>query len=102
MSTLVRPEWMHACAACVELAEEFAAVEDGPASDELNAAWQMQDHLVAAHLGDLPGYRDDCEDCEEWQEIAASETPDVPPWWTVREIARGDLLHRANHVVWGE
>lgn len=102
MSSTVLTEWMRNCAECTTLAVELAMADGSPALIEIDAAADFEAHLLESHLGQIPGYRDDCEDCQEWKVIAASDAPDVPSWWTVRTIARSDLQHRAGHVVWGE
>lgn len=94
-------EWMAACAACVRLVIAVNESEDSPSSlVRLRAFEEVRTHLVEEHLVMLPGYADDCPNCQEWQ--ATIGTWDDLPLAMTPVLGREDLLHRAGHLLYDD
>ncbi|NUP46278.1 MAG: hypothetical protein HOW97_03030 [Catenulispora sp.] len=87
------PEWMTACTTCQTL---IAALTQATAPFPHAAVEAVREHLIDAHLAAVPGYVDDCGNCQEWKALAAN--PDRLKPRIVPVLGREDLLHRAGHL----
>jgi hypothetical protein len=89
-----RTDWMRECAECTQLLDALDAA-DHPA---LRQWEEVRSHLVEEHLALLPGYDDDCANCQEWKALAG-DPGDLKPA-IVPVLGREDLLHRAGHLLY--
>lgn len=91
-------EWMGDCADCLRLTIALNAAEGGPLLVRLKAFEEVRSHLVDEHPVMLPGYFEDCANCQEWK--ATQRPEDV----SVREMVLGReaLLHRAGHLLYDQ
>lgn len=92
MTKLNLPDWMHDCSTCVE---RVTALEAAPGEFPLREFEAVREHLVDAHLALLPGYDENCSNCQEWRALGANATPPR----IVPVLGREDLLHRAGHLL---
>lgn len=88
-------KWMQDCAICLKLVERLASPPQRVL--ELQEVEEARVHLVNAHLAALPGYVDDCANCQEWKALAAH--PDGFASAVVLALVREDLMHRADHLL---
>lgn len=87
------PGWMEGCPVCVTLIARLTRATAARPHAEIEA---LRDHLVDAHLAQIPDYVEDCANCQEWRALAAS--PDGLKPKIVPVLGREDLLHRAGHL----
>ena len=93
MIELEWPGWMQDCPGCATLIAAVTQATAARAHAEIEA---VRDHLVDAHLARIPGYVQDCANCQEWMALAAR--PDGLKPKIVPVLGREDLLHRAGHL----
>jgi hypothetical protein len=93
LTELEWPDWMTSCATCATL---IAAVRQATVAHPHAEIKALREHLVNAHLVGIPGYVEDCGNCQEWKALAAN--PDGLKSTVVPVLGREDLLHRAGHL----
>jgi hypothetical protein len=89
------PEWMADCRQCQELLSQLFQ----PGLPPLAEFEQMRAHLVEAHLVQVPGYADDCANCQEWKALSTSSMDGIAGRM-VPVLGREELLHRAGHLLY--
>lgn len=95
----VMTEWMRQCPECVNLVEALNETDLKLTGPILRAWEEVRRHLVAEHLALLPGYFEDCANCQEWAALAAGEGDDRFARVAV-VLGQEDLLHRAGHLLY--
>jgi hypothetical protein len=91
--------WMNGCEDCVRLVAALNDAEGGLLLVRLGAWEDVRRHLVTAHQEKLPGYADDCGNCQEWRALAAGRSRGASSVVT-RVLGQEDLLHRAGHLLY--
>ena len=95
---LNRPSWMRDCATCTTLADAVDAAAGMPYAE----LGELEQHLVEAHLAQLPPYDETCPNCVEWMAIQGDPGESLARRYGGRVVpilGHEDLLHRAGHLV---